>query len=124
MGWAMWFVIPQHIPTMMACIGSFLLMADLHLLDMDRSMQFLGEVLASKGAIEGTTGDLIYGLVEYSQDRLAYSSRRMQWLWLHQLLYAFLQIFMSTAHVRVFLTNNNEMNTDNLLMLCTDLFHG
>jgi hypothetical protein len=154
----MWVVIPQHIPTMMATIGLFFVISNLHAVDMRRvkcllghsktRKRFLGKrksSVASVGSIRntlngpsdtcttvgsycGTNMDianpamcLTFDLLESMQQRLQYSCQRWQWLWLHQVVYCFCQLFISMSHVRSAFMSKDEFD---LLLHFTDFFHG
>jgi len=122
-------VIPQHIPTLLATMGLFFVVARLHYLDMERSQELMYannvEMLKSCTGVthETALSYVCFELLEATQARLHYSCSRWQWLWLHQLLFAFFELFVACGHIRKAVTSNSGLNRDDVLLHFADIFH-
>lgn len=127
----MWFVIPQHIPTVLASLGLFFLINMLHNMDMQRSLQLMSEASLNELSQglgrqrkdeHSSAADTCYRIVEAAQERLEYSCSRWQLLWLHMLLFGLLEAISCVLHLRDAM--GEVWDVDKILLHFTDFFHG
>jgi len=124
-GVTMIFVIPQHVPTLLASLGLFFFSIHLHSMDIKRIVDVADDI--SEPLVDGefvdsdqmVDGEIVNGvqvvdrhsihcnivhvvclIADNAQQRLDHTCQSMTWLWLHQLVYGFTQIVVVASHLR------------------------
>lgn len=106
----MWLSIPQHVPTVLSCLGLFSVITKLHVLDAERTLDVIGDPSAQLVSADQSNGkcevsmnaevEVACTCLERCQLRLEHTCECVKWLWVHQIVYALVQLLVVSVNLR------------------------